>query len=297
MKEREIQTPFALIWKLPAHGFAWEEAVRQPPGKGGRDTFLVEQQVALPRKTKLYDPLRECTGLFRIFAEIHPTRPGVLRFANEYGQLGGRYSETVLILASSKVSRSGRAASLAKGETLDAWANEISSMKAMVRLWDAARRGDTATLEKWIQWHDGEVRYDFKVGQYHAGGTLAAPDHYPEILDGLVPADVVQPAWHLLQRELNARLAEHPAMPYVVWDQDRSELRVRLKPRSLISALWLQFAFAVGENHSYRTCAACGKWFQVGPGADMRADAKHCSNACRQRKYREVVASSAGNGR
>jgi hypothetical protein len=102
----------------------------------------------------------------------------------------------------------------------------------------------------------------------------------------------VQPAWHLLQCELNARLAEHPATPYVVWNQDRSELRVRLKPISLISALWLQFAFAVGENYSYRTCAACGRWFQVGPGGSMRADAKYCSNACRQRKYREKSAAN-----
>lgn len=57
------------------------------PGKGSRDTFLIEQQVALPRKQKLYDPLRECTGLFRIFAEIVPTQRGVLGFASEYGQL------------------------------------------------------------------------------------------------------------------------------------------------------------------------------------------------------------------
>jgi hypothetical protein len=259
--------------------------------KSSRDTFLIERQVAPPYKYKLYDPLRECTGLFRIFAEIAPTQRGILGFANEYGQLGGRYSETVVIPPSSKVSRAGQSSSLAQGETLGGWTKEISTMKALVRLWDAARRGDTATLEKWIYWHDGAVLYNLKVGQHHAGDAIASPEHYPEILEGLAPGDVVQPAWHLLQFQLNDRLAEHRAMPYLVWDQDRSELRVRLKPRSLISALWLQFAFAVGENYSYRTCAACGTWFQVGPGRDMRADAKYCSNACRQRKYREKSAS------
>lgn len=65
-------------------------------------------------------------------------------------------------------------------------------------------------------------------------------------------------------------------------------IRIRLKPTSLIAALWLQFASAVGQRHSYRACAACGTWFQVGPGGDVRADAKYCSNACRQRKFREL---------
>jgi hypothetical protein len=102
-----------------------------------------------------------------------------------------------------------------------------------------------------------------------------------------MPADVVRPAWHLLQHELNDRLAEHSAMPALVWDGDPRELKVRLKPTSLISALWLQLVAAIGQEHSYRTCAACRTWFQVGPGGDMRADAKYCSNACRQRKYRE----------
>lgn len=61
------------------------------------------------------------------------------------------------------MSRAGQPASLAKAETLGAWVNEISVMKALVRLWDAVRRGDNATLEKWIHWHDREVTYDFKV--------------------------------------------------------------------------------------------------------------------------------------
>ena len=164
-------------------------------------------------------------------------------------------------------------------------------MKALVRLWDTLRQSDVATLQTWVYWHDGEVSYDFKVDHYHSSGTLAAIDFYPELLDGLAVGDVVQPAWHLLQRELNDRLRQHPATPYLVWSQDRSHLGMRLRPTSLISALWGQFAFAVGQNHSYRICAVCGRWFQVGPGGDMRADAKYCTNACRQRKYREKLAS------
>jgi hypothetical protein len=284
MKEREIQVPFALSWRLPEQGFAW---VRAHPLLDSRcHMFLTEQQVPLPHKYKLYDPMRD-SGLFRTFAELRPERREVLGFANTYGQLGGRYSIPVAIPTTSKRASREQSVSVANGETLGAWTEEISSMRALVRLWGAARQGDAGTLRNWIQWRNGEVIFDFKVDGYHAAGVLAAPDHFPQILEGLVSGDLVQPAWHLLQLELNAWLAKHPAMPYVVWDGDRCELRVRLKPTSLISALWLQFAIAVGENHAHRTCVACGRWFQVGPGADMRADAKYCSNACRQRKYRE----------
>ncbi len=59
------------------------EAIRQ--GKRRRDTFLVGQQVALPRKQKLCDPLRACTRPVRIFAEVLRTRRGCYRDLDHEG--------------------------------------------------------------------------------------------------------------------------------------------------------------------------------------------------------------------
>ena len=216
-----------------------------------------------------------------------PTQEGVLKFANEYGHLGDPCRQDVLFLATSGLRKGGHHANAAKGETLRVWTEEIGAMRLLVCLWDAVRKAETSTLAKWICWHGDQVTYNLQVGEFRTTGPLAAPDYYPEIWNGFTPGDVVQPAWYLLQRELNNQFKEHSAKPQLVWDQHQSELKVRLIPTSLISALWVQFAFAVGENHSYRTCATCDKWFQVGPGGDMRADAKYCSNACRQRKFRE----------
>jgi hypothetical protein len=285
MRKGGLQSPFEFTWTVPVLGFKWTRATQLKTKT--EDTFLIDRLVIPPYRRLLYSPLRDCSGLFRTFSQVKPTRPGILKFANEYGQLGDPCRQDVIVLRGSKLPGGGQHGSFAKGELLKAWVKEILYMRALVCLWDAARRAETSTLTKWIHWHDGQISYDLQVDKFRAAGTLAAPDYHPELLDRFAAADIVQPAWYLLQRELNNRLKEHPALPGLGWDLGQSELGVHLTPTSLISALWVQFAFAVGENHSYRTCAACGKWFQVGPGGDMRADAKYCSNACRQRKYRE----------
>jgi len=287
MKKREIESPFEFTWTVPDQGFKWMRAIRL--NTKTRDTFLIDNPSSYRRLH--YWPLRDCTGLFRTFSQVLPTPQGVLEFADEFGQLGGRCREDVIDPSPSKLPSEGQPASLLKGESLLTWVKEILPMRALVCLWDAARKAETSTLAKWIRWQDGGVIYDLQVDEFRAAGMLAASDYHPQSLARFAPGDVVQPAWHLLQVELNSHLREHSAMPQLVWDQRQSELRVCLIPTSLISALWVQFAFAVGENHSYRTCASCGKWFQVGPGGDMRADAKYCSNACRQRKFREKAAS------
>lgn len=231
MRKREIRSPFEFTWSVPAQGFKWAGAVRLKGLTG--DTFLVEKQVGPPFRRLLYKPLLDCTGLFRIFSQVLPTHQGVLEFANQYGQLWGRYT---VVSAQSKLPRGGQPGSFAKGETLDAWVKEISLMKALLCLWDAAKMGETGTLAKWIHWHDGEVSYDLQVDEFRSAGTVAAPDYYPEILDRCAPGDVVQPAWYLLQGELNNRLKEHPAMPRLGWDQRHSELRgqrARVSPHPL----------------------------------------------------------------
>ncbi len=281
MKQRDILDPFDLIWHVPVAGFQWSLGKRQ---NGSPGTFLVARQTAAS-KERLYNPLRISSALFRTFSEVTPNKRGVLEFANEYGQLGGPCTETVLVNTPKSLPRSGQGVSLATGETLASWAKEILAMKAFVCLWETIREGDTKTLHKWIQWQNGEVTYDLRVDKYHAGGWLAAADHNPEILDRLPAGNLLMPAQYLLQQELNKRLKQYPATLRIQWDL-RSEMETYVMPTSLISALWAQFAFAVGGNHRYRACATCGKWFQVGPTGDMRGDARYCSNACRQRKYR-----------
>ncbi len=276
MKERPIAEP-RLTWHVPVAGFQWALGKRFKGGAPGK--FLVERQ----GEKRCY---KVSSGLFRTFSELVPNPKGVLVFANEYGQLGGPCTEAVVVSTPRSLPRSGQAGSLAEGETVASWANEILAMKAFVRLWETIREGDTKTLQKWMYWHDGEVSYDLRVDNYRAAGWLAAADHNPEILDRFPPGNLLLPARYLLQQELNIRLKKYPATLRILWDL-RSEMETYVSPTSLISGLWVQFALAVAGKHRYRPCATCQQWFHVGPMGEMRADAKYCSNACRQRKYRE----------
>lgn len=71
--------------------------------------------------------------------------------------------------------------------------------------------------------------------------------------------------------------------PFLVPDGARFALR--LVPRNLIGALWLQFAQIVSRTRKVSQCRACGKWF-----APLKAERGkkrlYCSDACRWRAFR-----------
>ncbi len=54
--------------------------------------------------------------------------------------------------------------------------------------------------------------------------------------------------------------------------------RLRLTPRSLLDALWVQLGQALSGGAAIRQCEHCGQWFESGVGTGRRADAKFCSN-------------------
>ncbi|HEX9472481.1 MAG TPA: hypothetical protein VF957_23395 [Bradyrhizobium sp.] len=58
-------------------------------------------------------------------------------------------------------------------------------------------------------------------------------------------------------------------------------MRVKLSPRSLVDALWLQLALAGDRMDQKKECPHCGTIFGVGPGSGRRLDSKFCSDGCR----------------
>ena len=61
---------------------------------------------------------------------------------------------------------------------------------------------------------------------------------------------------------------------------------IRVVPRDLWGALWLQFADAVASGARYERCRECTTWFELSPQA-ARADRLYCSEGCKQKAYRE----------
>jgi len=278
MKDRQLSQPFEFLWRLPADGFEWVRAKPVLSDETRKDWFLVEKRVP-PLRTNVYKPLESCTGLFRTFAETSATREGILQFANLYGSLGEPWSQGI-------IQTGEKTQPVLTGENFMGWKSEILLMHELVLLWDAARAGDTNTLKRFINWNNGAVFCEVRTAITEKRKLLAAPGLNPEILARFKPHDVIQPARYALQKITNEQLVNHPATPRLLWNK-RADLQLFMCPRTLNAALWVQFASAVGSNHSYRMCEACGKWFQVGPDGDRRADAEFCSNSCRQKKYRQ----------
>jgi hypothetical protein len=64
----------------------------------------------------------------------------------------------------------------------------------------------------------------------------------------------------------------------LVFDPMTSRPKIRLKPASLLDAMWLQLGQKVSGDAVIRECKHCGEWFEVGAGTGRRLDAKFCSD-------------------
>jgi hypothetical protein len=87
-----------------------------------------------------------------------------------------------------------------------------------------------------------------------------------------------------LQHTINQELLNTVSVRLVP-DVRHGGLTLRMRPFTLLGALWLQLAEAVSGNKEFRSCPTCGKWFELNPDI-ARTNRQFCSDACRTRAYR-----------
>jgi len=296
------------LWQVAGSGYTWGDFDVAFTIQRGKAVALDKGKVraltdAVPMggqyTVRQYLPLREFSGLFRTFSlDTEPTERNVQTFASRYGTLG---VGTGILLPLSD----GRA-NVGTGETLESWATEIVDMRLAVNLWDAARCGKAVDLERFIHWNQQGVFYenDIRKGFVRSGdGRESKPGTYrfaliagantrPDILAHLRSGDLIAPAFWYLQGVINEKLEKHSVTGRLLWDatdREGKQLTVRLVPKNLIGALWLQFAKAL-DGRDYRQCENCKLWFEVGGSRAARSDKKFCSPTCKaafHRKERE----------
>jgi hypothetical protein len=178
-------------------------------------------------------------------------------------------------------------------------------MRQAVRVWELLREGDREQRGRHIQWGPDPdaiawVRYvshpELAPGQSPPDGecpteheiAAARGDDGAPCDDGLwgslQPGDVLMPARFFLQQTVNGHLEEE-VTPGLVWDPGQERLVYQSTPRSLLGAMWLQFARAVSGDKQYRRCQECGRWYEVSREA-ARAHRIFCSQGCRSKAYR-----------
>jgi hypothetical protein len=142
------------------------------------------------------------------------------------------------------------------------------------------------------------VHFDSHPGAHKGGGpslgfhrdraVIASRDTEPHLLKRFEPRDPILPGWSYLQSQVDLHL-HHTAAEIAAemgWDEKRDRPFLGLAAPTLLAAVWLQLADAVGNDRTFNRCRECGKWLEVAPDA-ARPHRRFCSNACRSKAYRE----------
>jgi hypothetical protein len=240
-------------WQAPVEGFRWERDTAQDPSDeivadpGSEGTLYL---VPANWQFREYEPLEEFSGLFRTFAQTSPTQEGILEFANKYGNLGDVFDVLERMQEPPEPPEECKTP-----EQRAEWMLEEDKKWRMIDplgTWTRAIERMRPAVRLWDKAQAGEA------------GNLAI-------------------------REVRAIVNDELGIDrvYVALEEDRKlgGLALQVKPRSLLAALWLQFARAVAGNKQYRACRTCGQPYELDPKI-ARKSRQYCSEACRSRAYR-----------
>jgi hypothetical protein len=273
------------------------------------DTFdgpvLIERRSCDRRKYRPFS--KENAALFLRFAELEPTQPAILKFANEYGLLGGPLTHSVEDKRLSVVKAflpNGEPAIL-RGELFDGelvsqqsqelfarfrlrhfgWVDHIIAMAGLQR--SLRKLADGESL-----WD--ESRHTLSLGMSRRLPTVVSPKTgLPAGPKKLSPVN--RERMKLAERPMIAGAISQMLDDLVITRFEyvmRSEsYRLAFEPNSLIGSLWLQAAMALSHRKDYRRCLrnGCSRLLEISRDtrSGKRSHALFCSNACRSRDSRE----------
>ena len=291
-------------WEVDGAGYEWVTVSHQTEVRPSRDrrkyvTFDVltrRERNRTAQADRRYTPFTsEHASLFRVFAATQPTREGVLPFAERYGLLGlGKEEPEMLVLFDRATCttimdpNSVDRKRISIGESLaeprmyaDCWTGHIKRMRFALELWDASCRRDTTLLAQYVRWMRNGVQC-----RRTASGPLFGIASGTTIRDWKRD-DLIVPAREFVRTTIKMELSTRCALD-LRWNRDYSSLRLSYAPRTLIGALWLQFALAVVKNKEYPKCENCDQLFEISLDATgRRRDSIFCSPRCKSQDYRK----------
>ncbi len=231
--------------------------------------------------------------LFLDFAALEQTDEKILSFANYCGLLVG---DTAMVLPGRK--------ELFWGEPLHLWLQEITAMRFATTLWYAVLEGDRASLEKHVELHEqgdqARLRFEHE-GAWGKGGTrhwvrrgggeevTGSGRRRPFTLETAAVAGIQKLVRERLEKYVGASFLYQPDREWRLSGSPatrRLPLGLRLVPKNLLGALWLQLAREIDKRVEYRRCAACERRMEISPEA-RRTNSRTCSVRCRKKLERD----------
>jgi hypothetical protein len=171
-----------------------------------------------------YEPLEKYTGLFRIFAETPITKKGVLGFANKFGHLG-------------------TGAGGVGGDIDDEWERWSE---------DDWRRVDRTENDALPDMEDLDFWCDQIMQMRECIGT------WDKVQSSKADENAMQRLQESVANNLRGRVR-------VVFGRDArvDGFLLKIKPNTLLGALWLQLAESISGCKKHRACRHCGSWFSI----------------------------------
>jgi hypothetical protein len=238
--------------------------------------------------------LEEEPGLYFRLAELEPTPDAILKFVGQYGKLGhGQYKR-----------ERDEDGDLEVVEPFGLWEVEIRRLHYLTELWWYAKKEDATAIARFARWeNDGIVFrwsgfewFHLNSSDYWTSARRNRESREKKMIpeqcqSGGVPlfrrGEVITPALLFIQHRLDIRLSDSGIKPRLTWSDELDRAVLANTPRTLLDAIWLQFAIDFAKpTGSFRIgqCAFCGNRFQIGPG-QSRKDRTTCSNSCRTLRH------------
>jgi len=275
---RRYREPFQFTWRIPECGFRFEVCTDNE-----RKIRCLVHAADVSRH-KMYRPLESHTALFQQFANLELDEKAVIKFANEFGWLGGAVAGWFVDDRNRRIC----------AEPLESWLREIADMHRLLGFWEQLRNEDedaaASYLRKRLKFSPEAVTIQFGDSR----DTVAF--RHDHDFAGLQPDDPLQVGWTYLGRNLNDKLQRYPLNTRMMHDRGKDrELTLFIRPSSLVAALWFQLARAVEGNRHYRRCAlpGCKVLFEVGGRDAKRADSKFCTPSHRAANAKPAKAKSS----
>jgi endogenous inhibitor of DNA gyrase (YacG/DUF329 family) len=255
MEDSAIDDKSAL-WQVDNRGYLWADFDDK--------RILAHYNLPFLRDDKYYNPL-DNRSMFFAFAELEPTEASFREFANKFGLLG---IEPKTKLPDIWV----------ECELLDDWIAAHTKMKNAVDLWNRINSGAVSSVVysgkntpeqecvNWIYHQPGDRQKVIRKASLDV--------HKP------IPA-----AKRFLQQLINEGLNQR-SRTCVLWNPELSEYVFRIFPRTLIGCMWWSFARTFTGELEFRRCPVCLRHMEIASGKHSKT-AKFCSDACKQRDYRQ----------
>lgn len=308
MKENDDNL-YRFAWSVPEAGFCWENEGK-PTGKyPAVDTtppWLIINAHPDECWAQGYFPLEEQPLLFRVFSKLDGSPDNILDFANKYGNLS--YSnqitrdsieiwenETTPDLKHKKGEKyiSG---SLTPGVSLIRWRRSIQEMASLLEVWDLIQDVRVIDLEKYIKWWPDGLGVSFqwenkKLG-WKTNEIIATANQFPEYFTKWEKKNkafkLEKAARLLLALKINKTL-HGKISPYTTLDED-GKMESYLMPNDLLSAMWLQFQWAVTGKKKFRRCSICQNWMEVTDNRKSKTTHVKCSKNQYAEERRKAIA-------